>query len=422
MGFSLEKARECAVAYSQSTGIDCILIDTDGKIMNPSGCSRSCRFCGKIKSIAMEPDQCRSVHRYGSYQAERYGGKYIFFCPMCLVHWASPILENGILRGAFLGGPVHMVEPDEFLYENLYRRFHYDKKLLDELWKAISEVPVVSTGRVRYLSEMLFIAALHISDMDSQEIFDERKSQARLSGISEYIQYIKTMGGDETDHKTYPLEKEKELITLVAAGDKSGSQRVLNEILGYIFFTTGGNYKVLKARVLELVVLLSRAALEGGADVELIFGMNYDYLNRIQGFETAEELTFWLSKVMIRFTDCVFNLSNCKHADIIYKALDYIRHNYMNKITLEDVAAEVHLSPAYFSRVFNEEMKQNFNQYLNMIRIEHSKKLLNDLSLSIADISGFSGFEDQSYFTKVFKKITGTSPGRYRDRRSSPVK
>jgi two-component system response regulator YesN len=67
-------------------------------------------------------------------------------------------------------------------------------------------------------------------------------------------------------------------------------------------------------------------------------------------------------------------------------------------------STHVYLSPAYFSKIFKEEVKTNFNNYLNLVRIEMSKKLLLDDSMSLVDISSYVGYEDQSYFSKVFKK------------------
>jgi two-component system response regulator YesN len=87
----------------------------------------------------------------------------------------------------------------------------------------------------------------------------------------------------------------------------------------------------------------------------------------------------------------------------------------MKKVTLDEVAACVYLSPSYFSKVFKQEMEMSFNTYLNYIRIEMSKKLLSDPSIAIVDISNLVGFEDQSYFSKVFKKMTGLSPKKFRE-------
>lgn len=418
IGFDISSIKKSIDAYSYSVGVESIIIDGTGKTIYNSCSSKGvCKFCKKVQSSLGQFQNCQSVHLYGSYQAERFGGKYIFFCPIGLVHWASPFTKDEIIRGAVLGGPVMMVEPDDFLLDEIIMKSNIDKAHIEELKQYINEIPIIQPDVVNSLSELLFIVTTYISDVKSSQYLEDREYLEQQSDISEYIHYIKTMGGDVSDTKGYPIAKEKELLSLISLGDKAGSQKVLNEIFGYIFFSTGGNFEVIKARVLELVVLLSRAALEGGADVELIFGLNYKYLAQVHDFHTVEDLAFWLSKIMTRFTDCVFNLADVKHIDVIYKSVDYVKRNYMKKITMEEVASHVYLSPSYFSKVFKDEMKCNFNSYLNNIRIDMSKKLLLDDSIALIDISSFIGYEDQSYFSKVFKKVVGVSPGKYRESR-----
>ena len=94
-----------------------------------------------------------------------------------------------------------------------------------------------------------------------------------------------------------------------------------------------------------------------------------------------------------------------------------MKANYMNKITLEGVAKHVYLSPSYFSKIFKEEMNCPFNHYMNQIRVEESKKLLLNPEIKLVDISNMTGFEDQSYYCKVFKKIVGITPGKFRESR-----
>lgn len=417
LGFDLEKAVKYARTYSNSVGVACIVIDSQGRTLYDSDSSKgNCGFCKKLHCIMNDSQICQNAHLYGSYQAERFGGKYVFFCPMGMVHWASPITINGSMKGAFLGGPIMMMDPDQFLMDDIISKFNVNDEQMKELWEHVNNVPIIEPDRVNSLSELLFIVCSNVSDKSSQYV-EDRELQEQQSVISEYIHHIKTMGGEDSGIQSYPIEKERELLSLISLGDKAGSQKILNEIFGHVFFFTGGNFDVIKARVLEIIVLLSRAALEGGADVEQIFGLNYKYLNEIHGFRTVEELTYWLSKIMARFTDCVFNLTDVKHVDVIYKAIDYIKRNYMKKITLEEVASHVYLSPSYFSKIFKDEMKQNFNSYLNHVRIEISKKLLTDDSIELVDVSNLVGYEDQSYFCKVFKKMTGISPGKYRESR-----
>ena len=92
----------------------------------------------------------------------------------------------------------------------------------------------------------------------------------------------------------------------------------------------------------------------------------------------------------------------------------YISEHFSNPLTLEEVAAYVHLHPSYFSTLFKSSTGSSFKEYLNMVRIEESKRLLSNTDYSIIDIAVAVGFEDQSYFSKVFKKYTGLTPKQFR--------
>jgi AraC-like DNA-binding protein/ligand-binding sensor protein len=420
--WDLEKAKTCLDNYCRSTTTNGRIIDRKGESLYvyPSS-TEICRVCCSMRGNPERTQECTLSHLYGSYQAERFGGRYIYFCPLGFVHWSSPLTYDGRIIAAFVGGPVLMVEPDDFIMIDAGKREHMTEEQTQELMNLVNRMVVIRADVVNSHSEMLFIVAAYASGFGSEYFLLEKDNLDQQSNISEYIHYIKTMGGSESDMKEYPLEKEKELMSLISIGDKQGSQKLLNEIFGHIFFSTGGNFEVIKARVLELVVLLSRAAMGGGADIEQIFGLNYKYLAEIHSFYAIEELAQWLSMIMARFTDCVFNLANVKHIDVIYRAIDYIKRNYMKKITLEEVSTHVYLSPSYFSKIFKDEMHCNFNTYLNNTRIEMSKRLLLDDSIPLVDISNLAGYEDQSYYTKVFKKMTGISPGKYRESRGKAV-
>lgn len=418
-GLDIERAKKAVEHYSNATQITAFLIDDCGKTIYAQNHENDfCRLCSKLKAEFHADIDCSRVHLYGSYQAERFGGKYVFFCPLGMVHWASPITVEKMMKGAILGGPVHMIEPEEFLLSELFGKY-FDEVQLPVAIALAKRIPVVGPERVNSLSELLGMVALHLSDTDWQEAQQVLQQQEQAADISEHIHQLKGMLQDGKKVATYPIDKEKDLLYAIAVGNKPLSQKLLNEILGHIFFASGNDFELIRARVLELVVLLSRATLEGGADIQQIFGLNYQYLNQIQNFKSLEELTPWLSRIMERFTDYVFNLANVKHKDVILKSIDYVRNNYMKKLTLDEVAAKVYLSPSYFSKIFKEEMDMNFNTYLNHIRIEMSRKLLEDPSISMMDISYLVGFEDQSYFSKVFKRMTGQSPKKYRESRGT---
>lgn len=78
------------------------------------------------------------------------------------------------------------------------------------------------------------------------------------------------------------------------------------------------------------------------------------------------------------------------------------------------MARKVYISPYYLSHLFREELNITFLEYLTMVRMEEAKKLLKDTSLSIVAIASQVGYEDASYFSKVFKRYVGISPAQYR--------
>ncbi len=426
-GTEPERIRQAVNDYALACGIVCRFVDHLGSTIflsrEPREQMHVCEFAAQVLPGAPQEDEprsakaCENAHLYGCYQSERFGGRYIYFCPVGLTHWASPIMQEGSVIGALVGGPVHLVDPDEFLIEEMAEKTGIHQMHLPQLRKEMSSLPVVSTERVNSLSEILFLTARGLSDHTFSEL-DERKGSADLqSRLWEQISFMKSFSYAREDILAYPLEKEQRLLELIETGNKNGTQELLNEILGHIFFSSSGTIEVMRARVIELVVLLSRAAIRGGADVEQIFGLNYMYLNKIGSFRSIDEIAYWLSGILGRFTDQVFNLTNVKHADVIYRAIDYVRKNYMKRITLEETAARVFLSPAYFSRIFKEEMGENFNSYVNSVRVDAARRLLLNETIPLVDISTMAGFDGQSYFSKVFKKIVGVTPGRFRESR-----
>lgn len=95
---------------------------------------------------------------------------------------------------------------------------------------------------------------------------------------------------------------------------------------------------------------------------------------------------------------------------------DYVEAHYMEDITLQDAAAQIHYSDAYFCRFFKQNFDKNFIMYLSEIRIEKAKELLSDVTVNVKDVGQRVGFRDSSYFTKVFKRVTGVTPSEYRNK------
>ena len=216
---------------------------------------------------------------------------------------------------------------------------------------------------------------------------------------------------------SYPIVLEKRLCALIGSRDRHGAQAVLNDLLGAIYLDNGFELAAIRPRLIELVVVLSRAAIDAGADVQEVFAFNRDCFGRIERFQSLEELSVWLTGVLHRFMRLSFDMSRFRRADVITRVAAYVQSHYDRRITLDDLAAHTFLSRPYLCRLFKAETGRSLTDYIRTVRIDKSRELLLDTSLPLAEVAGRCGFDDQSYFTRLFRRQVGVTPKRYRDSR-----
>lgn len=140
----------------------------------------------------------------------------------------------------------------------------------------------------------------------------------------------------------------------------------------------------------------------------------YDYIKRINNAFDVKEALLVYEELLIEARDLLLKYDN--RPTVIEQIQQYIERNYNHPLTLESLAKLFHFHPSYLSSYFSKHTKQGFNEYLHQVRITRAKELLKDDRLSVSSISEKVGYSDPSYFTKVFKKIVGTSPRIYRKR------
>ena len=409
-----ESAKKIADTYEKACCLNCFVVDVDevDGMLNRHK-DAFCTVCAREQLKRKKKLACENVHRYGIFQADIWGGKYEYLCPAGLAFICASLQQGGEVKFGITAGPFLMVDLKDFAEEDLYRFF--GGAALKNLNEQVKKVPYLYSGRVSYLADILSIAASYAAERDSFQLRVMQQTAKSQNEVFYSLSDIKDAPGSYR----YPIEQEKLLQGYIAQGDKSAAQQILNDILGHIFFSSGGDFDYIKARVIELVVILSRAAIEGGADITEVFGLNHDYINHVQSFQSLNELNQWLAKVLIRFTNSVFEFSMTKHSDLIKRVIGYIRKNYMNKITLNDISDYTKLSVSYLSKIFKEQTKENLSTYINQVRIDNAKLFLLDKSIPLVEVAYLSGFEDQSYFSKVFKKVTKVTPGTYREKKGN---
>ncbi|MDR0814020.1 MAG: helix-turn-helix domain-containing protein [Oscillospiraceae bacterium] len=397
---TLDKCKKYQNHFSELLGVGCKVIDiaSDGKgtLMPQDEADNFCRHC-----LIDSRDELAS-HMYGCCEAHRWNGKYIYYCPLGLTFIAASIANTGMLTGGLVLGPLVMNDVADVLY---------DLPVKEMAW-AVSQVGVFSTRQVRHISEILSAVASQISD--SLEKKPQKVSDYQEEIFKKINIYSENSASAPDEGANRILAFEKDLRLTVIAGEKAKALAMLNDMLAQIYVYSKSDILTIKARLLELLVVLSRASIEAGADTRDSFQMNEHFIAQIEQQNDVDQLAVFISDIARSFIVQVFDLAQVKHSDVVFKITNHIKQNCATKLTLDSLAKKVYLSKSYLSSVFKQETGMSLTSYITKVRIEKSKRLLLEENLSLSLIATQCGFNDQSYFTKTFKKVVGVSPKKFK--------
>lgn len=393
----LEQAEKFGKHLSDFFQIACVPVEMEeNKYVNDGNIGEDnpiCRACVKYRRLNCRG---REAFYYGIRQAFRWKEPYIFLCPLGLVLITAYITDaQGEATGGLAAGPMCMGHPED----------NYDEGDPQPLKKIIEQNYCFSPEQIQSLGEIMNAVTENIS-------FKSREKQ--VSPAPEAIREENKKKAEEHEFYTYPIAQERQLRMAVRDRDGEKAQVILNQILAYIYLSNHSDLKRIRPRIIELLTVISRAAADAGADINEMMQQTDCQIHNINKISTIEELSVWLSQILQQFIENTFGSDFMKHKHIIDKVTSYIDANYDKRLSLDEIAGVVYVGKSYLSSLFKKETGQSITSYINQIRIENSKILLMDTNLSVIEITHRCGFDNQSYFTRIFREVTGVTPKKYR--------
>ena len=398
-----QQAKKFAALFASIFEMPGSVVDLENKTLE-TDCGDTatpmCRFCQYFL-------QCRGYEQfaYGCREAYRWDGLYTFHCKNEVVLIAASICdEKANLTGGIVLGPLFLDNKEDFL-ANARQPEYID---------ILKHMPALPPRKIQGIAELLATISGSLSNLSNTNSARYFFRQDQLLNAI-YVEQMKKQ--EDLDNYNYPIAIERKLRTAIRNRDKEGSQILLNQILANIYVSNNNNIEAIKPRITELMVVISRAAVDAGANINEILLINENLGSNVNNFSNLEDLSAWVSNMMHKFISYTFEFEKVKHADAVYKVIEYIKTNYKRRITLDEIAENTYLSKTYLSSLFKKETGYSISEYINIIRIERSKTLLMEDNMGIIEIANMCGFEDQSYYTKVFKSIVGMTPKKYRENR-----
>ena len=195
--------------------------------------------------------------------------------------------------------------------------------------------------------------------------------------------------------------------------DLNGAIIELNAIVNNLLFTNDSpDFSITKKKLLVIFDSIIEDIYEF-TDKDFK-GLNKDeILSELVHLRVITDLNNCVNMVLKNFINYISSYKRSNNIDLLEKVKNYIQTNYMNDISLDNLAQYVCMSSFYLSRIFSKAYGINIKEYIIKIRMEKAKSLLIEGNKSVKQIAGEVGYLDQNYFSKAFKKYTNISPKEY---------
>ena len=377
-------------------------------------CSGDCypEFCKVVRGSTTGLKRCNEERKRSLKVAIETGQSYISLCHAGIVLVCVPVMDKEKALGGMFFGKCLWEPVTAMIVRDIQKRLKGLKIDRAKLARVIGKLAVVPGRKVNEAAEFLFDLLYEVGGFDPLVLRWHRHRSEQQSQIGEFIQEQKKLGAEWQ----YPLKSERELIRKVKIGDRTGAKEILNSILGTILFHNPNELGALKARLLELLSILSRSAVEGGVDIDVMLEKNLGYVNKVMRINEQGDLCAWISTALNEFIELVYSSQDSKKLTQIQPAINYIEANYDKAMTLGEIARASYLSVSRLAHVFKEQMGMTMIDYLTSVRIEKAKHLLLATDLNCTEVCFKVGYNNQSYFTRTFKELVGMTPRRFRVR------
>ncbi|MDX2112029.1 MAG: helix-turn-helix domain-containing protein [Verrucomicrobiota bacterium] len=342
---------------------------------------------GKASASSCEfPEQCNPNCWLTVTESLRWGEVCVLPCPCDRASWAVPVVLNNRLLGALVVRGVKLERRGD-------SPGSLDKKILE------------GCNKLLLLATRYNLTNTALMELNRQTAANERvKAEAIHAWKQRFVD----------DMRALYLREEPELLAAIRRGERPAARGVINRVLVAIYSLGQDRVDLLKSYVLELVVMMGRAAVQGGATPELVFGLRFRSLAELDQITEVDEVGRWLTNMLEHLLDALGSHQKFPNTVQLGRALTHMEEHLADNLCREDAARVAGMSPSHFTRLLSEHTGHSFAEMLTLMRINRARERLLHSEEEISSIALSCGFADQSYFTRVFHKVTGQTPGDFR--------
>ena len=211
-------------------------------------------------------------------------------------------------------------------------------------------------------------------------------------------------------------ELENRFMEAVAQGKTAKSLDLFREILllvpGLRFISGDLTDQIAGAAIMR--TLVRRAAVQGGLTPVLIDAISQEYAQKMHRASDDETINDLIELHIVAICQAIRADRKNDYSVYVKRAVQYIETHLSQAISVDALCRLSGISRKHFVHLFSKDTGKTVKQYIAHSRCERAAELLKNSRLPVHEISGYVGYEDSNYFTKVFKSVMGVSPQEYR--------
>ncbi|HDR8155195.1 TPA: AraC family transcriptional regulator [Bacillus cereus] len=382
------------------------------------------RFLDKSKNILHEYIYRDIPNPFYSSKEEHLNGLYLDDDPFNFpIIRTNNYLESFILihlnnqentKGTFIIGPCIYSKPLEKIINRIINDSHViaNKHMIMNYYHSL---PTIKESKLIHVSTLLYYM-IYFKKIDANTVIERNKSFKRITCEMEKPDiYISLC--HQNDNVRNEISASTKMYEAIKAGNKE-------ELLKYwgsfprktiTKFCVTNELRNRKNQAIAGIAIATRYAIDGGLPSEVAFSLSEFYIQNLEKLNDINSILVLVEKAFCTFTEHVKTYRGKNYSKPITTCQNYISKNIYQEISLKQLACITNKNSMYLSTLFKNEVGMTLSEYIHREKVEEAKKLLTLTNHSLLEISTFLNFNNQSYFTKIFKKYTEVTPKQYRN-------
>jgi AraC-like DNA-binding protein len=370
-------------AYRRACGVTVYAVGPEAAVI--AGAPPACGVHGRGACVAMRTNAMN--------EALSWGEASVGACSEHRLVWAVPLMRNQTVTGAL----VACVSDKRAFTPGRDGRPLDVRRAADEL---------------RSLAETHDLTNAAALELRRREFAYERQRAYAIHSFD---------GAERRTIRQLYMREEPALFSAIRSGDRPNARAILNRVLVEIYQSARERIELVKSYLLELVVSMCRTAVESGVEAERLLGVSFTRMTELAAIRTEEGLAAWLAGVLEHLMDEVSAARGRESPQRLFDAIAFMQRHCCERLSRDDAARAAHVSGSHFSYLLRRESGATFTELLNRMRTDHAAELLVSTDKPLSLIAMETGFSDQSYFTKVFKRHRTLAPLEFRRRNTARI-